>query len=438
MISLYEYGKSKKELVNVTLVEGKAKAPYPANSRFTPSAEGYDVYVNPSDFKWYQMAARSISQLGLLDIKLKLKVQVSEDELYWFLTALYEAGKDFNVEVPFDEKTVNAVGQKVNLVGKFREIADTDSKVSTPVSLVNRLYDTVKEYAKKTNVRCSLEIIKRGDDRFEALTGIRAVGSASFEDPCLGIIDCLPEGCCEDVLDVALVGKGITFDTGGYSLKPDKFMETMRTDKTACVYLCGALSLAICQGLKKHVRVYLCCSENMVSGRGMLPGDILRYSNDVTVEINNTDAEGRLVLADGLLKAVEDKALFILDMATLTGAAKIAVGRDMFSVLALKEENLRTLTNSFDSCSEMYWKLPLSAYHRRFLSSRRASITNSGHGEGAPGASVAAAFLSYFVPEDKPWVHIDLSSAYLPEGSPFLAAGPTGSTILGIADWLCK
>ncbi|MGN1280493.1 MAG: aminopeptidase PepB [Succinivibrio sp.] len=438
MISLYEFDKSQKDLVNVTLVNGKASSPYPAGSKFTPSDNGYCIYADTNEFKWYQSAARSIGSIGLRDIRLNLEMPMSEQELYWFLTALYECGKDFTLEVPFDENTVKDVSEKVNLVARIREIADTDSKISTPVSLVDSLYSLVSEYASKAGAECSLKVIRRGDEEFSSLTGLNAVGNASFEDPCLGIIDCIPQGCDVSEIDVALVGKGITFDTGGYSLKPDKYMETMRTDKTACVYLCGALALALYQGLKKHVRVYLCCSENMVSGRGMLPGDILKYKNGVSVEINNTDAEGRLVLADGLLRAADDGARFILDMATLTGAAKIAVGRDMFSVLSLKEESATTLADAFDSCGEMYWLLPVSSYHRRFLSSRRADITNSGHGEGAPGASVAASFLSYFVPEDKPWVHIDLSSAYLPDGSPFLAAGPTGSTVLGISRWLLQ
>ena len=233
-----------------------------------------------------------------------------------------------------------------------------------------------------------------------------------------------------------MVGKGITFDTGGYSLKPEKFMETMRTDKTAVIYLSGALCLALKLGLKKRCRLYLCCSENMVSGRGMLPGDIIKYPNDISVEINNTDAEGRLVLADGLLKASLDNPAFILDMATLTGAAKVAVGRDMFSVLTRESALDPSLKSALDGCGEMYWQLPLAPYHRRFLSSRRATVTNSGHGEGAPGSSVAASFLEQFVKKDIPWVHIDLSSAYLPDGSPFLAAGPTGSTILGLATFL--
>lgn len=170
----------------------------------------------------------------------------------------------------------------------------------------------------------------------------------------------------------------------------------------------------------------------------MLPGDIVTYPNGISVEINNTDAEGRLVLADGLLQAGEDKAQYVLDMATLTGAAKIAVGRDMFSVLTKEKELDKSLVSAFEKTGEMYWQLPLAQYHRRFLSSRRATVTNSGHGEGAPGSSVAASFLEQFVDKNTPWVHIDLSSAYLPDGSPFLAAGPTGSTILGLATWLCE
>ena len=275
------------------------------------------------------------------------------------------------------------------------------------------------------------------DKDFESCVGLKSVGLASDEAPCLGIIDVIPSGLDENsALDVAMVGKGITFDTGGYSLKPEKFMETMRTDKTAVIYLSGALCLALKLGLKKRCRLYLCCSENMVSGRGMLPGDIIKYPNDISVEINNTDAEGRLVLADGLLKASGDNPAFILDMATLTGAAKVAVGRDMFSVLTRETSLYSALKSAFDGCGEMYWQLPLAPYHRRFLSSRRATVTNSGHGEGAPGSSVAASFLEQFVKKDIPWVHIDLSSAYLPDGSPFLAAGPTGSTILGLATFL--
>ena len=438
MIKLFSHYASEMKLVPVNLKEGKVEAPFDAETKFAPSSNGgYDIFVNSSDFKWYQNAARTISSLGCFSIRLTSEKKLTENEFYWFVTALYDGIHDINVEYDLDSEVLAKVEATANLVSKFRALADTDSKISTPVSVVSKVFDLIESTASECGAKASLNLIKRGDKEFENCVGLKTVGLASDEAPCLGIIDVIPSGLNENApLDVAMVGKGITFDTGGYSLKPEKFMETMRTDKTAVIYLSGALCLALKLGLKKRCRLYLCCSENMVSGRGMLPGDIIKYPNDISVEINNTDAEGRLVLADGLLKASADDPAFILDMATLTGAAKVAVGRDMFSVLTREECLDSGLKSALDDCDEMYWQLPLASYHRRFLSSRRATVTNSGHGEGAPGSSVAASFLEQFVKKDIPWVHIDLSSAYLPDGSPFLAAGPTGSTILGLATFL--
>ncbi len=438
MIKLFPHYASEMKLVSINLKDGKAEAPFDAEAKFAPAANGgYDIFVNSSDFKWYQSAARTVASLGCYALRLSSEIKLGADEFYWFVTALYDGVHDISVEYDLPAQDLAKVEATVNLVAKFRALADTDSKISTPTSVVKKLFEEIESAASECGARASLNLIRRGDKDFESCVGLKAVGLASDEDPCLGIIDVIPSGLDENSdLDVALVGKGITFDTGGYSLKPEKFMETMRTDKTAIIYLCGAVCLALKLGLKKRCRLYLCCSENMVSGRGMLPGDIIRYPNDISVEINNTDAEGRLVLADGLLKASADNPAFILDMATLTGAAKVAVGRDMFSVLTREAELDSALKSAFDKSGEMYWQLPLAPYHRRFLSSRRATVTNSGHGEGAPGSSVAASFLEQFVKKDTPWVHIDLSSAYLPDGSPFLAAGPSGSTILGIATWL--
>ncbi len=440
MIKLFSTYSSELKLISINLKSGAPELPYDKDTKFSPAANGgYDVFVDTTDFKWYQSAARVISSLGCFSIRLNSDKKLSENEFYWFVTALYDGIHEINVEYDLPAEVLAKIENTVNLVSKFRALADTDSKVSTPVSVVKTLFSEIENEAKATGAHASLTLISRGDKEFDSCVGLKCVGLASDEAPCLGIIDVIPGNCEANTnVDVAMVGKGITFDTGGYSLKPEKFMETMRTDKTAVIYLSGAVCLALKLGLKKRVRLYLCCSENMVSGRGMLPGDIIKYPNDISVEINNTDAEGRLVLADGLLKASADKPNFILDMATLTGAAKVAVGRDMFSVLTRDKELDKGLKSSFDECDEMYWQLPLAGYHRRFLSSRRASVTNSGHGEGAPGSSVAASFLEQFVGKDIPWVHIDLSSAYLPDGSPFLAAGPTGSTILGIATWLCS
>ena len=437
MILLHPSTDCPKTTVVVNLKDGVAPEQFAKDAKFSPNAKGYDVYVDTNEFKWYQKAARTVSSLCLKNFCLTSDKALTQDEFYWFITALYDGKTDYDIFCDFDADKCFEVQSLVSCVSKFRQIADSDSKSSTPVSVVLQLFETIKAYVQDQG-SLTLKLCKRGDSDFKKYAGLYTVGMASTQDPCMGIIDYIPNTKrSNDPLDIALVGKGITFDTGGYSLKPDKYMETMRTDKTAVVYLCGALAVALLKGgLDKRVRLYLCCSENMVSGHGMLPGDIIAYPNGITVEINNTDAEGRLVLADGLLQASEDKAQYILDMATLTGAAKIAVGRDMCSVLTKEKVLDPALTKAFDEQGEMYWQLPLAPYHRRFLSSRRATVTNSGHGEGAPGSSVAASFLEQFVPKDTPWVHIDLSSAYLPDGSPFLAAGPTGATILGIASFL--
>ncbi|MCI6938892.1 MAG: aminopeptidase PepB [Succinatimonas hippei] len=423
--------------VVINLKEGKAQAPFEEDAKFTPNENGYTVYIDTKDFRWYQKAARVIAKLNIYNFSVISVAPFKSLELFYFLMALHDGKHDYYVAVEKNNLDLQEIENRVNLVCSYREIADLDSKYISPVKLVQTVYELIRKTAASNSAYTKLTLIDNSSDEFDSLVGLKTVGLASDKSPCLGIIDYAPnEQAANSQVDIALVGKGITFDTGGYSLKPDKYMETMRTDKSAAVYLAGALHLAISKGLNKHVRLYLCCSENMVSGKGMLPGDIIEYPNGIKVEINNTDAEGRLVLADGLLRAQKDGALEILDMATLTGAAKVAVGRDLFCVMTPNNKMNVKMQEAFDATLEMYWQLPMLKEHKRFLSSRRADLTNSGHGDSVPGASAAAAFLREFVDKAIPWTHIDLSSAYLPDESPFLGAGPTGSTILGIAAYL--
>ena len=250
----------------------------------------------------------------------------------------------------------------------------------------------------------------------------------------MGIIEYIPSGEEESAdtaaLDVALVGKGICFDSGGYDLKSSKFMSTMRTDKCGAVYVAAALALAILQGLKRRCACYLPCAENLVSGTAMLPGDILTYPDGTTIEINNTDAEGRLILADGLLAAAARSPRLLIDAATLTGAAKVAVGRDYTAYLTPDHQLAAQVETCFNAAGENVWRLPLNPLFARFMASRRADMTNSAHGDGAPGASTAAIFLQNFVPSAQAWVHFDLSSAFMPDGSPYFA--PQQATAAGV------
>ena len=167
--------------------------------------------------------------------------------------------------------------------------------------------------------------------------GIWSVGRGSEREPVLLELDYNPTGDRNAPVVAALVGKGITFDSGGYSMKSSDNMLPMKSDMGGAAMVTGALALAISRGLNQRVKLILCCAENLVSGHAFKLGDILTYKNGISVEIQNTDAEGRLVLADGLMAASDSGAAYILDAATLTGAAKMALGRDYNAVFALDE-----------------------------------------------------------------------------------------------------
>ena len=203
----------------------------------------------------------------------------------------------------------------------------------------------------------------------------------------------------------------------------------------------GALALAIRQGLTKRVKLFLCCAENMISSNAFKLGDILTYKNGVTVEIANTDAEGRLVLADGLMAAGETRSEIIIDAATLTGAAIMATGSEYSALFALDQAIADKVKKSAADVNEPVWQLPLESWHQEKCSSAFADTANSStqKGGGAGGASNAAGFLTRFVPnEGKGWLHMDLAAAYNGSGNNLYGAGATGQGIATIANLLNK
>lgn len=267
--------------------------------------------------------------------------------------------------------------------------------------------------------------------------GIWSVGRGSEREPVLLELDYNPTGDRNAPVVAALVGKGITFDSGGYSMKSSDNMLPMKSDMGGAAMVTGALALAISRGLNQRVKLILCCAENLVSGHAFKLGDILTYKNGVSVEIQNTDAEGRLVLADGLMAASDSGAAYILDAATLTGAAKMALGRDYNAVFALDEtEQLRALAAAKVE-NEQAWSLPLEPWHASQLTSAFADLGNVASAEGTAGATTAAAFLSRFVrDEGKGWVHLDLAASYQKSGNDLWATGAKGHGLRTIARWL--
>lgn len=266
--------------------------------------------------------------------------------------------------------------------------------------------------------------------------GTHSVGRASSRPPVMLTLDFNPTGDADAPVAACLVGKGITFDSGGYSLKSSAGMVTMKCDMGGAATVTAALGYAIEQGLRQRVRLILCCAENMVAGNAYKLGDVLTYKNGLTVEVVNTDAEGRLVLADGLIAASETKAPLIIDAATLTGAAMMAVGTDYNALFGLDKDLLQHAQQLSELVSEPAWPLPLEKWHQANCPSYYADTANSRaqKGGGMGGASNAAAFLSRFVDTDSSrWIHFDLAACFRDSADSRWAAGATGLGVANIA-----
>ncbi|GAM67169.1 peptidase B [Vibrio sp. JCM 19236] len=211
----------------------------------------------------------------------------------------------------------------------------------------------------------------------------------------------------------------------------------MKADMGGAGTITGGLGLSIIRGLDKRVKLILCCAENMISGRALKLGDIITYKNGKTVEIMNTDAEGRLVLADGLIYASEQNPELIIDCATLTGAAKNALGNDYHALFSFDDALAEQALACAQEEREGLWQLPLADFHRGMLPSNFADLSNISTGDYVPGASTAAAFLSYFVEDYKQgWLHFDCAATYRKSANDKWSAGGTGTGIRTLANLL--
>jgi leucyl aminopeptidase len=225
---------------------------------------------------------------------------------------------------------------------------------------------------------------------------------------------------------IAIVGKGITFDSGGLDIKPASGMRLMKKDMGGAAHALALAELIMAAHLPVRLHLLVAAAENSIAGDAMRPGDIIKSRKGLTVEIDNTDAEGRLVLADALTKAIQDKAELIIDFATLTGAARVALGPDLPAMFSNDEQIASAMLAASKAASDPLWRMPLWAPYMEMLDSDIADISNSG---GAfAGAVTAALFLQKFVPDDVPWVHLD-TFAWRPTGKP---GRPKGGEALGL------
>jgi leucyl aminopeptidase len=265
------------------------------------------------------------------------------------------------------------------------------------------------------------------------------VAQGSEEPPALIVLRYEPEGVREGPI-LGLVGKGITFDTGGISIKPSDKMEMMKYDMAGGATMLGAMrAIAL---LKPKVRVVcvVCAAENMPDGKAYKPGDVVTAMPKApdkpgkTIEIVNTDAEGRLVLADGLTYAKQLGATHLVDAATLTGAIGVALGKVSAGVFSNDDESYAKFEAALCISGEKFWRMPLGEEYAELIKSDIGDIKNTGGRHG--GASTAAEFLKTFV-EDTPWIHLDIAgTAWIEDSKPYIAKGPSGIAVRSIVEWV--
>ena len=259
-----------------------------------------------------------------------------------------------------------------------------------------------------------------------------SVSQGSEEPPALIVLRYEPEGVTDGPV-LGLVGKGITFDTGGISIKPSEKMELMKYDMAGGAAMIGAMrAIAL---LKPKVRVIgiVCAAENMPDGKAQKPGDVQTAMSGKTIEIINTDAEGRLVLADGLTYARSLGATHLIDAATLTGACVVALGGVYAGSFTNDEATYERFEKNLATSGEKFWRLPLGDEYAEQIKSDIGDIKNTGGRWG--GAITAAEFLKVFA-EDTPWIHLDIAGlAWNEESKPYIAKGPSGIAVRSILEW---
>lgn len=317
-----------------------------------------------------------------------------------------------------------AIGQILNEV---RALANRSGGEIGPQELA----EEAKKFAKRHGLTC--EIWDHRRLKKEKCGAFLAVGRGSHRPPCL--IHLRYRGSARSTAPTVIVGKTITFDTGGISLKPGKGMEWMKFDKSggmATLALMGIVGSVLKPD--RPVVGLLAAAENMPGGGATRPGDVVRARNGKTVEIVNTDAEGRLVLADTLDVAAQYRPACLIDLATLTGAANIALGRPYSAILSNNPKLCETLREAGEASGDRVWPLPLHADYRALLKSPFADLKNIG--DGSAGTIIGGIFLEYFVPSGVPWAHIDLTSAWEEQDKPHRAAGATLFGAALVSQWL--
>ena len=308
------------------------------------------------------------------------------------------------------------LGEAINLT---RDLVNLPPQQIHPESVAER----AQQVAADLGLTCT--VLGQQELEAERMGSLLAVSQGSVRPPRVVIVDY--RGAGDDAPTLAIVGKGVTFDSGGLSLKPSDGMLTMKSDMAGSATALGAIAAIARLKLPVNVTAYLGLVENMVSGSSYKLGDILTARNGVTIEVQNTDAEGRLVLADVLHYAAERGADRIIDLATLTGACVVALGEDVTGAFSNDQDWCNQVLAAASTAGEYVWQLPTFDFYAELLKSDVADCRNIGGRWG--GAITAAKFLEKFV-DKKPWVHLDIAGpSFASSNKPHREGGATGCMV---------
>lgn len=323
-----------------------------------------------------------------------------------------------------DEELRNAASTASAIVDGIRLARDltvSPANQTTPGFMVQ----TARRVAEANHLH--LQILDQEMAAALGMGGFLAVAQGSKEPAYVIIMEHAPIGTADDA-PVVFVGKGITFDTGGISLKPSDKLDAMKQDMAGAAAVMGAMQALAQMGVKRRVIAIMPCTENMPGGKAYKPGDVIRSLSGLTIEVISTDAEGRMILCDALTYALRFKPAVMVDVATLTGACIIALGRQVAGLMGNRDNLNVAIAEIGGEEGEKLWPLPLWDFFFEGLKSDVADFKNVADRSGA--AIVAGMFLSQFVPKEVPWAHLDIAGTAWADKD--MAASPRGATGFGV------
>ncbi len=375
------------------------------------------------------VAAQAVTEgLGVADFESN-KYQTEKKpspEIQSVLLAGFDANQNGNLPEAVDHGRVIAESQNF-----ARDLINEPSNRLTPRMLAARAEAMAKEVGLGVEI---LDERKISELKMGALIG---VAQGSVEPPRVIVIRYTPENARPDSPVLGLVGKAVTFDTGGISIKPADNMEKMKYDMGGGATMLGAMRAIAYLKPSVPVIAVIPATENMPGGRAQKPGDVQVAMSGKTIEVINTDAEGRMILADGVFYARKLGCTHLIDAATLTGAIQVALANVHVGAFGTPREYLDQFLASAKAVGEKMWPMPMDDEYQEMIKSNIADIRNTGSGKGG-GAITGAWFIKEFA-EDTPWIHLDIAATcWVDEGKPWLAKGPTGVAIRSIVDFAMK